>query len=449
VAEPIDLGFTLNRRAQRLRVRSDRRLLDVLRDDLRLTGAKEGCGTGECGSCTVLLDGRSVNACLVMAYQADGATIETIEGLAAGEKLHPLQEALVERGAIHCGACSPGMILAARALLDENPKAGAQEIREAISGNLCRCTGYGRIVKALARGAGAGIGQPHRPAARSSGIAPAYFRPRSLEEALEILAQRAGEVRAVAGGTNVMVAVREGRVDAGVLFDVTAVPEMQGIEERDDGLWLGALATHAELAASPLVEKGAPVLRVACGSASAPQIRNRATLGGSLASAAPSADAVVALVASDAILEIVSVSARRELSAAELATGPGETLLAPDELIVGIRVPRRNGVRGAFVRLGQRRGPSVAKVSVAVNMTFKDGRPDWVRVALGGAAPTVLRAPLTEKALGAGGYDALQQGKEALRAEVRPLDDLRTSREYRREMAVVLLERAVRVLADA
>jgi xanthine dehydrogenase iron-sulfur cluster and FAD-binding subunit A len=446
VPEPIDVGFTLNRRPQRLKVRSDRRLLDVLRDDLRLTGAKEGCGTGECGSCTVLFDGRPVNACLVMAYQADGASIETIEGLAAGDKLHPLQEALVERGAIHCGACSPGMILAAKALLDEQPKAGLEEIREAISGNLCRCTGYGRIVKSLARSAGAG--QPHRPAARSAGIAPAYFRPRSLEEALEILAQRAGEARPVAGGTSVMVAVREGRVDVGVLFDVTAVPEMQGIEERDDGLWLGALVTHAEVAASPLVEKGAPVLRVACGSASAPQIRNRATLGGALASAAASADAVVALVASDAILEIVSVSARREIAAAELATGPGETVLAPDELIVGIRIPRRDAVRGAFVRLGQRRGPSVAKISVAVAMTFKDGRPDWVRVALGGAAPTVLRALETEKALAAGGYDALQRGKEAVRAEVRPLDDLRTSREYRREMAVVLLERAVRDLAE-
>jgi carbon-monoxide dehydrogenase small subunit/xanthine dehydrogenase small subunit len=446
VAELIDVGFTLNRRPQRLRVRSDLRLLDVLRDELLLTGAKEGCGRGECGSCTVILDGRSVSACLVMAYQADGATIETIEGLAAGEKLHPLQEAFVERGAIHCGACSPGMILAAKALLDQNPTPGLPEIREALSGNLCRCTGYGRIVAAVARGAGAA--HRPRPAVPSSGIAPSYFRPRSLEEALEILAQRAGEARPVAGGTSILVGVDEGRIDAGVLFDVTAVPEMQGIEERGDSLWLGALVTHSEAAAAPLVHRVAPALRAACASCLPPQIRNRATLGGSLASAAGSSDAVVALVAADAVLEIVSVSARREVTAADLSTGPGETLLAPDELIVGIRIPRREGARGAFVRLGQRRGHSVAKISVAVAMTFKEARPDWVRVVLGGAAPTVLRAVETEKALAAGGYDALQKAKEAVRAEVRPVDDHRSSREYRREMAVVLLERAVRDLTD-
>ncbi len=446
MAEPIEVAFTLNRRPERLRVRSDRRLVDVLRDDLRLTGTQEGCGTGDCGSCTVVLDGHAVNSCLVMAYQADGASIETIEGLAAGDKLHPLQEALLDRGAIHCGACSPGMILAAKALLDNSPKPSLQEIRDAISGNLCRCTGYGRIVAAIGRAAGA-IHRA-RPVARSSGAAPSYFRPRSLEEALEILAQRGGEARPVAGGTKVLVSAHEGRVDRGFLFDVTAVPEMQGIEERGDALWLGALVTHAEAAGSPLVAQDAPVLSAACRASAAPQIRNRATLGGSLASALGTSDAVVALVVADAILEIVSVSARREIPAAELSTRSGETVLEPDELIVGIRIPRREGIRGAFARLGQRRGPSVAKVSVGAAMTFKEGQPDWVRVALGGAAPTVLRAVETEVALATGGYDALQKAKEAVRAEVRPVDDDRSSREYRREMAAVLLERAIGTLVD-
>jgi len=252
----------------------------------------------------------------------------------------------------------------------------------------------------------------------------------------------------VAGGTSVLVAAREGRVDAGTLFDVTAVSEMRGIEERDDSLWLGALVTLAEAAASPLVAAAAPAMRAACASGAAPQIRNRATLGGSLAAGAPYPDAVVALVASDAVVEIVSVSVRRELAAADLVAGSGDAVLAPDELIVGIRLPRREGARGAFVRLGQRRGPSVAKISVAVAMTFKEGRPDWVRVAMGGAAPTVLRAREAEKALAAGGYDALQQAKEAIRGEVRPIDDLRSSREYRREMAVVILERAVQSLVE-
>jgi CO/xanthine dehydrogenase FAD-binding subunit len=117
-------------------------------------------------------------------------------------------------------------------------------------------------------------------------------------------------------------------------------------------------------------------------------------------------------------------------------------------LILGVRVPKRDGVRATFLRLGQRQAQAISKVSVAVAMTFKDGRPDWVRVALGSVAPTVIRALRTEQALMGGGYDALVSAKAAVREEVRPIDDLRSTREYRREMAAVLLERAVRLVAE-
>ncbi len=150
-----------------------------------------------------------------------------------------------------------------------------------------------------------------------------------------------------------------------------------------------------------------------------------------------------------ALVEIVSISARRDVPIADFFTGPGRTVLAPDELIVGVRIPTRAGVRAAFLRLGQRQGPGTSKVSVAVAMTFREGRPDWVRVALGAVGPTVVRALETEKALMGGGYDALRRAMEAVREEIRPVDDLRSTREYRREMAAVLLERAVRRLAEA
>ena len=123
-------------------------------------------------------------------------------------------------------------------------------------------------------------------------------------------------------------------------------------------------------------------------------------------------------------------------------------MLAPDELILGVRVPKRPGVRGAFLRLGQRQAQAISKVSVAVAMTFRDGRPDWVRVALGAVAPTVIRAPRTEEALLAGGYDALKQAIQTVPEEARPIDDLRSTREYRREMAGVLLERAIRAITE-
>jgi aerobic carbon-monoxide dehydrogenase small subunit len=127
------------------------RLLDVLRQELGLTGAKEGCGEGECGSCAVLMDGTLVNSCLVPALQADGANIVTIEGLAAGAQLQTLQEAFLECGGAQCGICTPGMILAALHLLNKKPKPTLEEIREGLSGNLCRCTGYLQIFEAVAK----------------------------------------------------------------------------------------------------------------------------------------------------------------------------------------------------------------------------------------------------------------------------------------------------------
>ena len=130
-------------------VDSNRTLLQFLREDLGLTGAKHGCGLGDCGACTVILDGKPVNSCLVLAVQANGREVLTIEGLAENGKLHPIQQAFVDKGAIQCGFCTPGMILSAKSLLDENPHPTELEIRTAISGNLCRCTGYQKIVEAI------------------------------------------------------------------------------------------------------------------------------------------------------------------------------------------------------------------------------------------------------------------------------------------------------------
>ena len=124
-------------------------LAQLLRDDAGLTGTKEGCGEGDCGSCTVLLEGEPVNSCLVLAAEADGKEVLTVEGLSREWELHPLQQAFIEEGAVQCGYCIPGMLLSAKALLDENPSPTESEIRSAIAGNLCRCTGYVRIVQAI------------------------------------------------------------------------------------------------------------------------------------------------------------------------------------------------------------------------------------------------------------------------------------------------------------
>ena len=143
------LTMTLNGREVTIEVNADALLVDVLRGELEMTGTKEACGEGECGACTVLLDGEPVTSCLVPALKAQGREVMTVEGLASGGELHPLQKAFIEHGAVQCGYCTPGMLMSAKALLDRNPHPSEEEIRLAISGNLCRCTGYIKIVEAI------------------------------------------------------------------------------------------------------------------------------------------------------------------------------------------------------------------------------------------------------------------------------------------------------------
>ena len=143
------LSFELNGVPTDVLTEPYRPLLEVLRDTLGLTGTKEGCGTGDCGACTVLLDGRPVTACLVLAPEVQGRRVTTIEGLSPSGRLHPVQKTFVEQGGLQCGICTPGMIMSAAALLERNPRPSEDEIRYALAGNLCRCTGYDKIVRAV------------------------------------------------------------------------------------------------------------------------------------------------------------------------------------------------------------------------------------------------------------------------------------------------------------
>jgi len=147
------LELTVNGDGYAVVVEPQTTLLEVLRDQLALTGTKEGCGTGECGACTVLLDGRAVLACLTLACDCEGRDVVTVEGLSEGGGLTPVQQAFLEAGAVQCGFCTPGMILSATALLQENPDPSEHEIRKALEGNLCRCTGYNKIIEAVRRAA--------------------------------------------------------------------------------------------------------------------------------------------------------------------------------------------------------------------------------------------------------------------------------------------------------
>lgn len=148
-----NIKFTLNGIPICVNVDTNTILVDLLRDKLELTGAKVGCREGQCGACTVLLDGKAVNSCLILALSIEGAEITTIEGLGAGGKIHPLQKAFIEEGAVQCGYCTPGMILSAKSLLEREADPSEEQIKIALSGNLCRCTGYSKIIKAVQKAA--------------------------------------------------------------------------------------------------------------------------------------------------------------------------------------------------------------------------------------------------------------------------------------------------------
>lgn len=147
--EKIKVNMFVNNKPVSVDIKPYARLLDVIREELGLTGTKEGCGIGECGACTVIVDGKSVNSCLTLAASMEGKHITTIEGLMENDKLHPIQQAFIDHHALQCGFCTPGLILSAKALLDNNPNPTREEIKVGISGNLCRCTGYEQIIEAV------------------------------------------------------------------------------------------------------------------------------------------------------------------------------------------------------------------------------------------------------------------------------------------------------------
>jgi len=147
----VEITFSVNDESRTLKVCPMERLLDVLREQLKLTGTKEGCGEGECGACSVMIDGQIANSCLVPAAQIDGAEIKTIEGVATGDQLHAVQRAFIECGGAQCGICTPGMVMAAISLLEKNPQPSDADIRNGLAGNLCRCTGYMKIFESVVR----------------------------------------------------------------------------------------------------------------------------------------------------------------------------------------------------------------------------------------------------------------------------------------------------------
>ncbi len=456
---PSIVRFAVNGAPVEVAAPGGRRLLDALRIDLGLTGTKEGCGEGECGACAVLLDGTLVNSCLVPLCQVEGRAVVTVEGLTRGNRLDPLQHAFLRSGAVQCGFCTPGMLMAGHAFLESGATPTDSAIREAIAGNICRCTGYTRIVEAIRsaaeradapdvvapQAAAPAVAGPRSVVRRS---APPAASPGTLDDALQLLA--GGAYRPIAGGTDVMVGLAGGDAVGRPLLDLWALDELRGIRLAVDPagaplLELGALTTYAELRRSPVVAEHLPALAEVAATVGAPQIQARGTIGGNVVNASPAGDVLPLLLATDASLVVASVRGARRIAAGEFFTAYRITARGDDELLVRIEIPLPTGRHVRFRKVGTRRALAISKVAMAVSWRADNGAWRDVRVALGSVAPIPVRAPGTEAILEgtSPGADVAARAAAAVAAEIRPIDDVRSTAAYRRLVAGRVLRRIV------
>ncbi len=432
-----------------------RRLLDILREDFGLMGTKEGCGEGECGACAVILDGRLVNSCMVPAMQLRGKSILTIEGLGVTEP-DLLQRAFVEEGAVQCGFCTPGMVMAARALFIRNKRPSREKIREALSGNLCRCTGYEQIIRAVLRASDEGYGdlcgreefQVESSAFLDPDERKWCFLPSSLPEALSILDMVDDRPILFAGGTDIFPDMKNGKILPGKVFDLSGISSLHEIALREGEIHISCCVTAARIWQDDALERIVPVLCRAARSVGAIAIQNRATIGGNIANASAAADVPVSLLALDASVMLESVSGRRILTLEQFYDSYRNTNLNPKELLstVSIPIPAEGSVQ-EFVKRGSRASLTLSRMSMALLSTNRENGFFDVRIAAGSMSPVPMRLRKTEEVLRNQPLSAqtIEKVIETAGLEISP----RKSQDYRRFISLQCIRKHLKALENA
>ena len=491
---PLSISLTVNGVRRDVALEDPRvTLLDLLRERLDLTGTKKGCDHGQCGACTVLVDGRRINSCLALAVSHDGADIVTIEGVARGDELHPVQVAFIAHDGFQCGFCTPGQIMSAIGLIQEG-QAGydPERIREGMSGNLCRCGAYAGITEAVLE-AQRSLATVQAGARRMKTFD--YVRPASISDAVAAAAEPGAAY--IAAGTNLLDLMKVGIARPDRLVDVTRLPGLDRIERLPDGgMRIGALVRNADLAHDPDFARAYPAIAEALLSGASAQLRNAATVGGNLLQrtrcayfydvasacnrrqpgtgcdardgenrlhavlgwsegciATHPSDFCVPLAALDAVVEIEGRSGRREVALEALHRLPGdtperETALEPGDLIVALRLPAEAAQFSAharYLKLRERTSYAFAIVSAAAHLRLEDGTIRQARLALGGVAAKPWRArPAEEILAGSRPGDAVfRRAAEAALAEAKPSGDNR----FKIELARRILRRALTLAA--
>ncbi len=388
-----NLNFYLNGVRVNCKVRENELLLHMLREKLSVKSVKEGCSIGECGTCTVLIDDEPHYSCLTLASKVDGHDVKTVEFLGNADMLHPLQEAFIKYGAVQCGYCTPGMLLSAYSLLLKNKKPDRETIKEAISGNLCRCTGYVQIEEAIEEAAKARRKWEKENGKSDGGNGTRLRGTKQITSKREVLRylDQHDDAMVVAGGTDLLIALRKGEVK-GQLADITDVSELRGIEVNKSQIKIGATTTHAQISNDETVKRKAKSLSLACGWVGSPQIRNMGTIGGNLANASPAADSIPPLLIHDAMLTLESLSGKRDLMLTNFIVEPYKTTIRQDELLTSVTLKTLEGYREGYRRIAKRATWAIARLSVAWAIQEEKGVYKDVRVAIGSCTPMPFRS---------------------------------------------------------
>ena len=465
---PPTLRFVLGHRPHALPdVAPDRTLLDVLREDLRCTAVKEGCASGDCGACTVAvaeaeeggrLHWRAINSCIRLAHSVEGMAVFTAEDIAGeGGRLHPAQRAMLECHGSQCGFCTPGFVMSLFALHRQRDGAAVSrdEALHALSGNLCRCTGYRPILDAAQTMHHwpdvpldeSGLLQQLKLLAQD-GWAPAadsasnfYATPTTLSELLRLRAAHPQALIA-AGTTDVGLWVTKQHRRFGQIIDVTRVTELRRIERGAHSLSIGAAASLTE--AFDALAESRPQLKPFFDRFAGLPVRESGTLGGNVANGSPIGDSMPLLIALGATLVLASTRGERTLPIEDFYLAYRKTALAPDEVLARIEVPQPTPHEWLRAdKISKRFEDDISAVCLAVALQVENGVIHSVRIGAGGVAAVPARATKTEAAL------AGQQCAEAifdaaatvLEAEFKPLSDMRASSAYRRAVLGNLLRR--------
>jgi xanthine dehydrogenase small subunit len=431
-------------------------LLDFLRDQ-GLTGAKEGCAEGECGACTVVFVAgsesgsayRPVNSCLMFLPMASGQEIYTVESLAQDGKLAEVQEALAAAGGSQCGYCTPGFVMSLFAEQYRPDRTGPCDPNE-LGGNLCRCTGYRPI-----RDAALSLGPAPDSSFRNRLARPApdlraleyqrdgarFSRPGSLEEFVSLMAADPG-AQPIAGGTDLGVESNLRHRRWRRLVSLEAIDELREFSETNESVRIGAALPLTDIARQ---WRNAPeILHVWMRLFASPAIRNRATLGGNLATASPIGDAAPLLAAFNAVVHVAGPDARRIVPLSSFFTGYRRTVLLRNELLKAIEIPKPMPSFMRFYKVAKRRVDDISTVATGMAMDWDDhGRISRARFAFGGVAATPVRATDAEDAIIGQRWNesTVERVQNILERTLSPISDHRGSAEYRLEVAKSLVEK--------